>query len=127
MPDRGAGWARLTIMELWCRLWGFYGRSVTHHNSMIGEAALGRLVDLAGPSRITAAGNVVLVADESRSQAANRQACLDRLREMIIAARKRPRKRKATRPTAGSRERRLQGKRRRSQIKRGRRTPSADD
>jgi hypothetical protein len=27
-------------MELWCRFWGFYGRFVTHHNSMIGEAAL---------------------------------------------------------------------------------------
>jgi len=93
----------------------------------IGVAAFRRLVDLAGPSRVTAAGNLVLVADESRSQRANRQACQDRLRQMIVAARKRPRKRKPTRPTAGSRLRRLDSKRRQSQIKHGRQAPSSED
>lgn len=82
-------------------------------------AALARLADLAG-SRVSAAGVLIIAADESRSQHANRQECLDRLRELIVAAQRVPKKRRASKPTKGSKQRRLQAKKARGQIKRGR-------
>ena len=60
---------------------------------------------------------VTAVAQEARGQARNRELALRRLREKIAAGLREPKRRRATRPTAGSRRRRIEGKRRRSQKK----------
>ncbi len=66
---------------------------------------------------------VLIVSDERRTQHLNKQACLDRLRELLIRALAPPKRRKKTRPTRGSKERRLQTKREHSQKKDRRRRP----
>jgi ribosome-associated protein len=70
---------------------------------------------------------VVAVAQDERSQTRNRELALKRLAERLSRALAVPRKRRPTRPTAASRERRLQAKRRATERKRGRRPPAADD
>jgi ribosome-associated protein len=80
---------------------------------------LQRLVVLAG-QRLTDDGELVITADEHRSQARNKAECLDRLRDLIVRAKVRPRKRKPTKPTRSSRERRLKSKREVSEKKRTR-------
>ena len=70
-----------------------------------------RLLDRLGPV-------VRVVASEHRSQARNRQVALDRLRSRLAEALQVRRPRRPTVPTAGSRERRLSEKRRRSEAKR---------
>ncbi len=87
--------------------------------------ALDRLGAIAG-SHLTGAGEIVITADEHRSQGRNRDACLERLRAMIVRARVRPKVRRATRPTRGARERRLTEKRTRGEIKARRRRPGAE-
>jgi len=69
---------------------------------------------------------VVAVAQDARSQARNRELALERLRSRLAGALVVPRRRRATRPTAASRERRLDAKRRRSELKRFRRRPGRD-
>jgi ribosome-associated protein len=66
---------------------------------------------------------VSATAQDARSQARNRQLALERLGERIAAALQRPRRRRATKPSRAARERRLAGKRRRSEVKRQRRRP----
>jgi ribosome-associated protein len=73
-----------------------------------------RVMARAGP-------RLVAVAQDARSQARNRELALERLQGRLAAAVAVPRRRRATKPTAASRERRLEGKRRRAQLKRGRR------
>ena len=67
--------------------------------------------------RISEAGVVVIKAQQHRSQDQNRQDALSRLAGLVRAATVRRKPRKATRPTRGSRERRLEGKVRRSRVK----------
>ena len=71
--------------------------------------------------RIGADGVVTIKAQEHRSQPRNRAAALQRLLDLIDAAATLPRRRIATAPTRGSKERRLQGKAHRGAIKAGRR------
>jgi ribosome-associated protein len=71
--------------------------------------------------------DVRVVVDEERSQLRNRSIARDRMAARLRAALTPQRTRTATRPTKGSRQRRLEGKRQRSQVKRDRRRPSADD
>jgi ribosome-associated protein len=72
----------------------------------------------------TKAGPVLrAVAQDERSQARNRVLATDRLVEQLREALRVPRRRLATKPTAASRERRLEQKRRRGQKKRLRRPP----
>src|SRR5262245_29735564 len=78
-----------------------------------------RLVALAG-RRLTADGVLLIDSREHRTQAQNREAALARLVSLIQHAAVRPKRRRKTRPTAGSRENRLAGKRRRSEVKAGR-------
>jgi ribosome-associated protein len=73
-----------------------------------------------------AGARLVAVAQDERSQARNRELALGRLAERLARALTVPRKRRPTRPTAASRERRLQAKRRATERKRERRPPSAD-
>jgi ribosome-associated protein len=75
-----------------------------------------RLERLAG-NRLTRAGVLVITAQRHRTQERNRADALERLRELIRRAAVAPVPRKATRPTAGARERRLDSKKRRSRIK----------
>jgi ribosome-associated protein len=70
---------------------------------------------------------IVAVAQDERSQTRNRELALRRLAERLARALAVPRKRRPTRPTAASRERRLQAKRRATERKRGRRPPAAED
>jgi ribosome-associated protein len=75
-----------------------------------------RLLARLGP-RVTA------VAQDARSQARNRELALQRLRAKLADALRVPKRRRPTRPTTASRERRLQAKRHRSERKRARRRP----
>ena len=69
---------------------------------------------------------VTAVAQDARSQTRNRELALARLRRKIELALHVPRKRTPTRPTKGSKTRRLEAKRRQSQRKRDRRRPLDD-
>jgi ribosome-associated protein len=91
----------------------------------LSEPAKARLRKLAG-ARLTADGAVLIAARAHRTQAANRREALARLYELIERARIAPTPRVATRPTAGARERRLDDKRRRQRVKRGRAGFDAD-
>ncbi len=71
-------------------------------------------------SRITAEGVVVIKAQTSRSQDMNRADALRRLQALVDAVAVPPKPRRATRPTYGSKQRRLEGKGIRSAIKAGR-------
>lgn len=70
---------------------------------------------------------VRVVVDEHRSQARNRELARERLAETLAGALVPPRRRVPTRPTRGSRERRLEAKRRTSETKRHRRRPGPDE
>lgn len=67
--------------------------------------------------RISDDGVIVINAQRFRTQERNREDARERLAHMIQAALAVPKKRIATRPTKGSQERRLSGKRERSQVK----------
>jgi ribosome-associated protein len=79
-----------------------------------------RLRSLFG-SRITTEGELVLSSQRFRDQERNKSDCLEKLGDLVRAAAVVPKKRKKSKPTRGSRERRLAAKRHRSDIKAGRR------
>jgi ribosome-associated protein len=87
----------------------------------LSEAAKARLVKLAG-KRLTAEGVLVIEARRYRSQERNRQEAVTRLVRLVQQALEPPKLRRPTRPSAASREKRLQEKKERSEIKRLRRT-----
>ncbi len=78
-----------------------------------------RLVRLAG-RRLTKDGVLVIRADRFRTQEQNRSDARERLAELIEEATKEPKPRIKTRPTKASKERRIEGKTRRSVVKKGR-------
>lgn len=67
------------------------------------------------------------VAQDARSQQRNRELALERLRDRLAGALHVPRSRRPTRPTKGSKVRRVDAKKRTGRVKRDRRRPSADD
>jgi ribosome-associated protein len=79
-----------------------------------------RLLARAGP-------RVVAVAQDERSQARNRQLALERLAERLAKALAVPRRRRPTKPTAASRQRRLEAKRLNARRKLERRPPEQAD
>jgi ribosome-associated protein len=83
------------------------------------EAQRARLLERAGPV-------VTAIAQDARGQSRNRALALQRLAGKIATALRVPRRRRPTRPTGASRQRRLEEKRRRGQRKRGRRPPADD-
>lgn len=85
-------------------------------SSVLSEAQRERVLARIGP-------RVVAISQDGRSQARNRELALARLRERLAGALVVPKRRRATRPTAASRERRLQAKRRAAERKRERRPP----
>jgi len=85
-----------------------------------------RLIDLAG-SKMIADGILAIDSREYRTQSENRVAARARLVALIQQALVRPRPRRKTRPTSGSRERRLTGKKIRSHVKQARARRDHDD
>jgi ribosome-associated protein len=71
--------------------------------------------------RITADGVVVIKAQASRSQEANRVDALARLQELVDRVATPPKVRRPTRPTLGAKKRRLEAKSQRGEVKSGRR------
>jgi ribosome-associated protein len=88
-------------------------------SSALSEAQRARVLARAGD-------RIVAVAQDERSQLRNRELALKRLAERLARALAVPRRRRATRPTAASRTRRLAEKRRAGQRKLERRPPAAD-
>ena len=76
---------------------------------------------------VTSRGELQVSSDKHRSQRANRETCLDRLRDLVRKALIEPKKRKPTKPTASSRRKRLDAKRQRGDLKRLRRSKPSDD
>lgn len=85
-----------------------------------------RLTTLAG-QRMTKDGVIVIHAQRFRTQERNRADAIDRLLDLLREAAVRPKPRRATKPTLGSKIRRLDGKKRRSDVKAKRNTRSFDD
>ena len=67
--------------------------------------------------RLTRAGELVIKAQQHRSQEMNRKVALERLQQLVESAARVPKARRATRPTRASKRRRLEGKIRRGRIK----------
>ena len=77
-------------------------------------------------NRINDQGELVLQSQRYRDQPKNREDCLEKLRTMLLEVATPPKKRKKTRPTKASRERRLQEKRSTSEKKSRRKPPRLD-
>jgi ribosome-associated protein len=90
------------------------------------EDAAVRLNRLAG-QRMTKDGVIVIHAQRFRTQERNRADAIDRLLELLREAMVRPVPRRATKPTFGSKQRRLEGKKRRSDVKAKRGSGGFDD
>jgi ribosome-associated protein len=100
-------------------------KSSTRVDATFDVDASGALTEVQKRRVIARAGPVLrAVAQDERSQLRNRELAVERLVEKLRAALAVPRRRRATAPTAGSRERRLATKRRRAQTKRLRRPPA---
>ena len=91
-----------------------------HASTALSEAQKARIAARLGP-RVTAS------AQDTRSQLRNRELALKRLAERLAAALEVARPRRKTRPTASSRRKRVDAKRRRGETKQARRRPNSDD
>ena len=78
-------------------------------------------------ARLTRDGDLLIHADDTRSQADNRALARQRLAAIIAAALHRPKPRRPTRPTRASQRRRVASKKRRGAVKRGRGRVQDDD
>jgi ribosome-associated protein len=90
------------------------------------DDARARLTRLAG-QRMTKDGVIVIHAQRYRTQERNRADAIDRLTELLQDSLVRPKPRRATKPTFGSKQRRLEGKKRRGDVKAGRGSRGFDD
>jgi ribosome-associated protein len=89
-------------------------------SAVLGAAVRARLAVLAR-GRLDAEGRLVIVADETRSQARNLELARERLAELVRSALVKPKPRRPTKPSRASKERRLGDKRRESEKKARRR------
>ena len=96
-----------TKAELWIEIEALIGPS---------DAALGRLRKMAG-KRLTRQQEIHIGCDTERTQEANRQGALDRLRMLLENAMREPKPRRKVKPSKAARQRRLESKRRRGEIK----------
>jgi ribosome-associated protein len=96
------------------------------HSPSLPHEVRARLERLAG-KRLTRDGVLVITAQRHRTQERNRADGIERLVELVRAAAVRPIPRRATRPTLGSKVRRLEGKKRRGDIKAMRGAKPAED
>jgi ribosome-associated protein len=91
------------------------------------ERVKARLETLAG-AKLTKEGVIVLTANRFRTQEANRKDAIERLADLIRAAAVQQKRRVATRPSYGAKQRRLEEKTRRAGVKRLRRAkPAGED
>ncbi len=79
-----------------------------------------RLIRMAG-RRITQDGILIIEARQFRTQERNREDAVDRMKELIREAARKPKPRKKTKPTAAAKERRIESKKKRGEIKKARR------
>jgi ribosome-associated protein len=100
-----------TKAEIWVAVGAIGGMS---------ERAVQRLRGIAG-KRITSGDEIHIAADSHRSQEQNREEALNRLRAMVSAAIHEPKPRRKTKPSKAAKRRRLESKRKRSEIKSHRR------
>jgi ribosome-associated protein len=84
--------------------------------SSLPEEVKDRLLRI-GDQRVTRTGVVVIKAQSHRSLERNRSEAIARLQSLVAAAARLPKKRRPTKPTLGSRLKRLEGKKRHSRIK----------
>ena len=105
-----------TKAELWVPLNAILGLS---------GRAMVRLRSLAG-RRLTAAGELHLTAETERTQESNRAAVMERLRQLLVEAMHEPKPRRPTKPSKASKRRRLEAKKKRSEVK-SRRSGGARD
>jgi ribosome-associated protein len=96
------------------------------HSPNLPEDVRARLTRIAG-RRITEKGILIIEAKRFRTQERNRQDALDRLIALIRKASEKPKRRRRTKPSKGSKERLLAAKRRRSRLKQMRRRVTAFD
>ena len=97
------------------------GRAKSRFRAAAGDRVVGAETYLGVDGRThTRGGDLILTAQEHRSQSQNKGACMEKLRELLVQAMAEPKVRRKTRPSRGSIERRIEGKKRRSDIKRGR-------
>jgi len=94
-------------------------------STVLPEAVRERLRALAG-KRITQDGVLVITASEHRTQEGNRAAARERLEELVARAEIMPKRRRASKPTLGSKQRRLTAKAERGETKKGRGRPRDD-
>ncbi|WP_300440841.1 alternative ribosome rescue aminoacyl-tRNA hydrolase ArfB [uncultured Mameliella sp.] len=80
------------------------------------QAVKTRLRKLAG-RRWTKDGAVIIQVEDTRSQARNREIARDRLAELVLKATQKPKRRIPTKPTLGSKKRRLASKKQRGEVK----------
>jgi ribosome-associated protein len=89
------------------------------------EDVRARLLQAIG-KRLTVEGELILTSQRTRDQARNVDDCLEKLRVLVLKAAQPPKPRRPTRPTLASKERRLEAKSRRSDVKRLRRSPGEE-
>lgn len=92
------------------------------HSPNLPSAVKRRLFELAG-SRATESGEILIDARQHRTRERNREDARQRLVTLIQRAAHKPKKRRPTRPTAGSQRRRIDRKKQRGQIKKLRKPP----
>ena len=78
-------------------------------------------------NKLTETGDLLLASDRHRDRLQNRDDCLDKLREMLLEVAYPPKARKATKPTFGSKQRRIRAKKENKQKKAGRGKVSWED
>ena len=100
-----------TKAELWIPMGAFVGLT---------PRAVERLRSIAG-RRLTGGDEIHISSDSNRTQEGNRAAVMERLRELLIEAMHEPKPRRKSKPSRAARQRRLDAKRRRSEIKATRR------
>src|SRR4051812_9111324 len=96
-----------TKAEMWVPLTAIFG---------LRERALERLRQMAG-KRLTIAGEIHIASDTHRTQEANREAVMQRFRDLLSQAAREPKRRRKTKPSRASKQRRVDSKKRRGDIK----------
>ena len=92
----------------------------------LNAAVRNRFINTYG-SRLTNEGDLVLSSQRSRDQPKNTQDCLNRLKAMVLAVATPPKTRRPTKPSKGSKERRLKEKKNLSGKKQNRKPPKMSD
>lgn len=92
------------------------------NSGVLSELQKQRILEKLG-NRVNSDGVLAIAADDERSQSRNKKIAIDRLYELLEAALYVPKKRRPTRPSRASKEKRLQAKKVRGEVKKNRRKP----